>query len=155
MEVDLTLSDEKSAFGLKEILVVGQKCGSYGRRPNDAKVDAISQMKDCLTVSEVRRFLGACVFYKIWIPHFAHIAEPLYNLLRKRVRFIWTERHSEAMARLKNALLSPPVLRSMNYNNGQPMMITIDSSPIATGWAVGQNDEEGNCFATRFGAKVF
>ena len=41
IEVGATLSGEKSFFGLKEILVVGQICGSYGRRPNDAKVEII------------------------------------------------------------------------------------------------------------------
>ncbi len=60
-----TLSAEKSSFGLKEILVVGQKCGAYGRKPNEVKVDAINQMKDCESVSEVRRFLGACIFFRI------------------------------------------------------------------------------------------
>ena len=47
------------------------------------KVDVITRMKTCRSITKLRRFLGACVFYQIWIPHFAHIAEPLYNLLRK------------------------------------------------------------------------
>jgi hypothetical protein len=40
-------------------------------------------MKTCSSIIEVRRFLGACVFYQIWIPHFADMAESLYKLLRK------------------------------------------------------------------------
>ena len=31
---------------------------------------------------------------------------------------------------------------------------TVDTSPIAIGWAVGQDDEEGNWFAIRFGARI-
>jgi len=110
IEVGLTLSGEKSSFGLQEITVVGQVCGPFGRRPCEAKVDAIKEMKDCKTTSEVRRFLGACIFYRIWIPHFAHIADPLYDLLRKNVRFVWTEVHAKAVQLLKEALSSPPVL---------------------------------------------
>ena len=82
-EVDLTLSIDKSKFGVDEILVVGHLCGRYRRKPNPKNVDVINKMKACNSITEVRRFLGACVFYQIWIPHFAHIAEPLYNLLRK------------------------------------------------------------------------
>ena len=86
-EVNLTLSIEKSKFGVDEILVVGHLCGFYERKANPEKVDAIGRMKACGNVTEVRRFLGACVFYQIWIPHFAHMSEPLYKLLRKRNRF--------------------------------------------------------------------
>jgi len=151
----VTLSREKSSFGQYEIMVVGQLCGPYGRLSSREKANAISLLKDCNSVTEVRRFLGGCVFYRIWIPHFAHIAEPLYNLLRKRFVFLWTHQHVIAMARLKEALLSPPVLRTLDYTSNRPIIITVDSSPTAAGWAVGQDDENGHRFATRFGAKIF
>lgn len=155
IEVGLTLSLEKSSFGLEEIMVVGQICGPLGRRPSEAKVDVIKEMKDCRTISEVRRFLGACIFYRMWIVHFAHIADPLYGLLRKNVRFVWTAVHAKAMQLLKEALISPPILRPLRYGDLFPIIITVDSSPHASGWAIGQDDEEGNRFAARFGAKVF
>ena len=55
-EVNLTLSIEKSKFGIDQILVVGHLCGSYGRNPNPEKVDAIGRMKACSNVTKVRRF---------------------------------------------------------------------------------------------------
>ena len=155
IEAGVTLSGEKSAFGLQEIVVVGHLCGSYGRKPNHRKVEVIGKIKDCSSVQEVRRFLGACVFYRIWIPHFAHVAEPLYQLLRKRIRFVWRVEHSDAMNRLKVALQNSPVLRPLDYACGRPIIITVDSSPYAAGWAVGQDDAEGNRFASRFGARIF
>ena len=88
-EVDLTFSIKKSKFGTNEILVVGHQCGWYGRKPNPEKVDAIGKMKACSNTTEVRRFLGACVFYQIWIPHFAHISKALYKLFRKKSKFLW------------------------------------------------------------------
>ena len=44
-------------------------------------------MKACSSTSEVKRVLGDCVFYQIWIPHFVHMAEPLYKLLKKGTKF--------------------------------------------------------------------
>ena len=71
----LTFSGEKSAFGQSEIMVVGHLCGPYGWKPSPAKVEAISAMRpDCSSVTEVRRF------YHICIPHYAHVAEPLYGV---------------------------------------------------------------------------
>jgi hypothetical protein len=153
-EVHLTLSIDKSKFGVDEILVVGHLCGSYGRKPNPEKVDAIGRMKACSNVTEVRRFLGACVFYQIWIPHFAHISEPLYKLLRKRNKFVWQIEQDLAMAELKRTLQSPSVLKQVSYNCGRPVIVTVDTSPIAIGWAIGQDDEEGKRFAIRFGARI-
>jgi Integrase zinc binding domain/RNase H-like domain found in reverse transcriptase/Reverse transcriptase (RNA-dependent DNA polymerase) len=153
-EVNITLSIEKSKFGVDEILVVGHLCGSYGRKPNPEKVDAIGRMKACSSVTEVRRFLGACVFYQIWIPHFAHISEPLYKLLRKRNKFVWQHEQDRAMIELKRLLESPSVLKQVNYGCGRPVIVTVDTSPIAIGWAIGQDDEEGKRFAIRFGARI-
>lgn len=60
-------------------------CSPKGKKHSPVKVDAIQKMKDeCTSIIEVCQFLGACVFYIIWIPHFAHVADCLYQLLRKR-----------------------------------------------------------------------
>lgn len=65
IEVWLTLFGEKSSFGMEWIMVVGQICGANGRRPSKLRVDAINEMQHCQTTSEVQRFLGACIFFKI------------------------------------------------------------------------------------------
>jgi hypothetical protein len=110
-DVRLTVSGEKSAFGQSKIMVVGHLCGPYGRKPSPAKVEAISEMKDhCKSVTEVRRFLGVCAFYHIWIPHYAHIAEPLYGLLNKGRKFEWRAEHSGSVRKMKEALAAAPAL---------------------------------------------
>ena len=49
-----TFSGEKSTFRQSEILVVCHLCGSYGRKPSLAKVEAITTMKEeCRSVTEV------------------------------------------------------------------------------------------------------
>ena len=46
--------------------VVGHLCGAYGRKPSPSKVNAIKDMKEeCITQTEVQRFLGACAFNHI------------------------------------------------------------------------------------------
>ncbi|KAL3696508.1 hypothetical protein R1sor_010584 [Riccia sorocarpa] len=154
-EVNLTLSGVKSTFGVREVVIVGHLCGWFGRKLEAAKIDAIQRIREvCKSLSEVRRFLGMCVFYYIWIPHYAHIAEPLYALSRKGQKFRWEEKHVDAMRRLKALLSSSPVLGRVDYHCGRPVILTVDTSPIAIGWAVGQDDENGNRIAVRFGARV-
>ena len=156
--VHLTLSGEKSVFGVPEIPIVGYMCGPYGRKPLPSKINAIEKYGRCKNTREVRRFLGACGYYRNWIPHYAHIAEPLYRLLRKGEEFVWTKDCETSVTELKNCLLSQPILRPGDYSaealNDRPICVTIDTSPFGVGWAIGQNDNNGNRYAIRFGARV-
>lgn len=86
--VNLTLSLKKSIFGVEKILIVEYMYKKYDRKPNPDKVNAISKMKVCNSITEVKRFLDVCMFYHIWVPHFAYISKPLYKLLKKGKKFI-------------------------------------------------------------------
>ncbi|KAL3686531.1 hypothetical protein R1sor_009105 [Riccia sorocarpa] len=121
------------------------------RKPNPVKVEAIARLADCTSVTEVQRFLGSCIFYRLSIPHYAHVAEPLYALFKKARKFTWD---AEAMEQLKQILQSPPVLRPLDYKCGRLVIVTVDTSPKAVGWAIGQDDEVGIRFAARYEGKI-
>ena len=88
----------------------------------------------CKSVTEVRRFLGACVFYHIWSPHLAHVSDPHYQLLRKVkiLKFIWTVEYTQVAQQLKEALLKAPDLRQPDYNGGRPIIVAVDSILIGS-----------------------
>jgi hypothetical protein len=109
---------------------------------------------DCRSVTKVRRFLGACTFYHICIPHYAHVAEPLYGLLKKGRKFEWTTDHTDSVRRMKEALTAAPALRKGVYGNRAPIFVTVDTSPTGIGWVISQEDDEDEIFPIRFGAKV-
>jgi hypothetical protein len=117
-------------------------------------VDSIQRMKECTNTTEVQRFLGACMFYSIWIPHYAHVVDPLYCLLRKGQKFQWMKEQSNAMKKMKKLLSSPPTLKKVDYECGRLVILTVDASPIRIGWIIGQDDDSGNRYVVRFGAKV-
>jgi hypothetical protein len=109
---------------------------------------------DCKTVTEVWRFLGACVFYHIWIPHYHHIAEPLFGLLKKGHKFEWGEERTESIRKMKEVLAVAPALRKGIYGKGIPIYVIVDTSPTGIEWVIKQEDENGERFPIRFGAKV-
>ena len=83
-----------------------------------SKVNAIQNLKDDFkSLTEVRKFLGACVFYRIWIPHFAHVAGLLYGLPKKNSRFLWTNVHIDAIRQLKEMLLNALDLQKARYDS--------------------------------------
>ena len=149
----LPFSRQKLAFGQSEIMVVGHLCGPYGRKPSLVKVEAISEMKkECTMVTEVWRILGACTFYHIWIPHYAHIAEPLYGLLKKGCKFEWIREHVESVQKLKEALMTASALKKAMYERDTPVYVTVDTSQTEIRWVINQEDVGGTRFPIRFGA---
>ena len=73
-------------------------------------VEAVASWPVPTCVSEVRSFLGTASYYRKYIQGFADIASPLTNLTRKNQKFVWTEKCPSAFERLKEALVSAPVL---------------------------------------------
>ena len=57
-------------------------CSSKERTPEETKVRKIVNWRPCGSVTEVKGFLGLCVYYRIWIKNFAMRADPLYELTR-------------------------------------------------------------------------
>jgi hypothetical protein len=108
-EVHLILSKSKSIFRIRELVIVEYMWRPYGQKSSLDKVNAINKMKDCTTITEVQRFLDACLFYFVWIPYFAHVANLLYQLLSKGQKINWKNVLSKAMRKLKDLLSFPSI----------------------------------------------
>jgi hypothetical protein len=63
--------------------------------------------------------------------HIGIISQPLTNLLKKKVLFVWTEDHGTAFATLKQALSSAPVLALSNFS--KPFVIETDACDSGVG----------------------
>ena len=61
-------------------------------------------------LSELCSFLGLSTYYRRFIPNFASIARPLYQLMEKDCKFNWTDNCEAAFQNLKHALTSAPIL---------------------------------------------
>ena len=55
--------------------------------------------------------MGLAGYYRIFVEGFSNIASPITELQKKNKKFIWTERCEEAFAKLKQLLMTAPVLK--------------------------------------------
>jgi len=53
------------------------------------KVDAVKKWPIPSCVRDLQGFLGLCNYYRRFIQSFARIAQPLTDLTRKEVPFVW------------------------------------------------------------------
>ena len=149
-----TFSGTKSFLCVREFVVVGHRCTPEGRLPDEDRVAKIVAWGPCQSLSEVRAFLGTVGVARIFIPNFAKRAHALVSLTRKDAPFVFGPEQVTAQEDLKEALLSSPALKGINYHSPAPVIVAVDTSPIAVGFYLAQCDPQNvkrHCFA-RFGS---
>jgi hypothetical protein len=130
-KMGLTAKARKTKLGYEEIKILGHIVGHGTVKPNPEKVRAIVDYPDPTNLRELRSFLGLLNYYRRFIPGLARMAEPLYALLRKDAKYIWTDVHKVAAQRLKAHLSGDPVLHCPDF--AQPFIVETDAS--ITGYA--------------------
>lgn len=70
---------------------------------------------------------------RIFIRNFAHRAHHLVKLTRKDVEFEWGADQDVAQRDLKNALMTSPALKPIDYESDSPVILAVDTSYIAVG----------------------
>lgn len=134
-----TISMAKSHWCQEATVIVGFLCGTNGRRPDEAKVVKILEIKRCNNVSEIRAFLGITVFYRIFVIYYAMKAEPLTRLLRKGAQFEWADEQQQALQTLQAAITSAPTLITLDYKVGAGLIVVrVDASGEGWGATIGQ-----------------
>ena len=121
---------------VEEGIVLGHKISSAGIEVDRAKTEIIEKLPPPTTVKGIRGFLGHADFYRCFIKDFSLITKHLTNLLNKDVHFLFDDACLSAFNRLKEALVSAPIIAPPNYS--LPFEIICDASDHAVGAVLGQ-----------------
>ena len=135
-EAGLKLKPSKCRFVRSEVEYLGHLITPEGLKPNSKLVEAIQEFPRPSDVSGVRRFIGLASYYRRFIRDFARIAEPLRELTRKNVSFHWTPACEDAMEKLKEKLITAPVLAYPSF--GEPYTVETDASISGLGAVLSQ-----------------
>src|SRR5467141_3870305 len=135
-----------------KVVAVGHRCTYKGCYPQDRKVQKILDWPDCTTLTEVWGFLGVCGIVRIWVKGFAKRAKPLVVLTKKDMDFVWGPDQKSSMEALKQAIITAPCLRPIDYHSDRCVILAIDSSCIATGFILLQLGADNKWYPSRFGS---
>src|ERR1043165_2958402 len=92
-EVNLMLKLNKCKWCEQNIEFLGHIVGKDGLKPDPRKIEKVKKIKEPMTVTEVRSFLGLVGYYRRFIENFSKIAKPLHSLTKKGIKFEWKEEH--------------------------------------------------------------
>ncbi|XP_044724574.1 reverse transcriptase (RNA-dependent DNA polymerase) domain-containing protein [Hirsutella rhossiliensis] len=142
MDAGLQLDINKSEFEVKAVKYLGfiieAECGI---RVDPEKVEAVKGWATPTNVKSVRSFIGFANFYRIFMPDFSVIAEPLTRLTKKDVPFRWDGLCDEAFEKLKDLLITAPILA--HFHPERETILEADASGFASGGVLLQRDDKG------------
>jgi hypothetical protein len=134
---------DKCEFETKRVKYLGYIIeAENGIRVDPDKIIAIREWATPSSVKAVRGFIGFANFYRVFIPEFSDIAEPLLTLTKKDVVFRWDEACNQAFEKIKELLITAPILA--HFDPDKETLVEADSSGHATGGLLLQKDELNN-----------
>ena len=135
-QAGLTLSPKKCHLFYGSILLLGHKVSRLGLSTHTEKVKAIMELERPRKLSQLQAFLGMVVYFSAFIPYYASICAPLFQLLHKGHKWTWGVEQEHAFRAAKSALNSSPVLG--HPMEGLPYRLYTDASDEALGCALQQ-----------------
>lgn len=95
---------------------------------NSRKIKAIADFPSPQCITDLRSFLGLTNQLGQFSSDISAAAQPLRDLLRPGNTWHWTSQHDEAFAKVKETLISPPILA--HYDPALPTMLQTDASRL-------------------------
>jgi hypothetical protein len=128
----------KCDFWLKEIKFLGHTISQDGVSVDPKKVQEVMNWKPPTTVRQIQSFLGLAGYYRRFISDFSRIAKPMTELLKKGVKYEWSQKCEDDFHTLRQHLTTAPVLAQPD--NTKPFEVYCDASGTGLGCVLMQDN---------------
>ena len=119
----------KCEFGRSKIQFLGHIINHKGIRTLPERTEEISKIKAPMNANKVHAFLGLLNYYRRFIPAFSDLMHPIQKLLKKNIKFEWSEECNNAFKTAKETLMRDAILYHPDPN--MPWIIETDASKTA------------------------
>ena len=108
---NIKLNQKKFVYKTDAVQFIGHMLTKDGLKPDQSKVDAITNIERPQDVEAVRRLIGMVKYLSKFLKDLSTVSEPLRRLTHKDVPFQWEREHEDSFQRIKKMVSQAPVLR--------------------------------------------
>jgi len=141
-EAGLFIKPDKCEFSVQKTTFLGFIISAEGLVMDPQKVNAVLKWETPKSVKDIQCFLGFANFYRCLIHRYSHLCQPLFNLLRKDMPFVWDATCEQVFDSLKKAFTSAPILH--HFDPELEALIETDASDYVTSGILSQKHLENN-----------
>ena len=135
---NLKLGAPKCEIAKTEVDYLGYTLNANGIMPSHKHVEALASYPRPRSLSQLKTFLGLVNFFSNFLRDRAIIIAPFLALLKKDVKFSWSDQCQNAFETVIQALTSQPILAYAD--NAKPFTLITDASSHAIGGVLLQHD---------------
>ncbi|KAK1660346.1 hypothetical protein QYE76_048505 [Lolium multiflorum] len=138
----MKLNKAKCTFGVSASKLLGFLVSSRGIKVNPIKINAIEKMVLPKCLNDVQKFTGCLASLSHFVSRLGEKALPLYQLMKKTDKFIWTPQADAAFHELKKMLASAPILASP-LSKEMILLYIAATNRVVSAVVVVEREEEG------------
>ena len=142
-EAGLHLKPKKCLLLCDEVPYLGHVISTQGIRPDPSKTEKVKLFPTRSDVTTLCQFVGLASYYRRFVPGFDKIAAPLHALTKKDVPLSGPQCEA-AFCKLKELLVTTPVLAYPCFGHDREFIIETDASGIGLGAVLSQKQDDGH-----------
>jgi len=124
-----------------EVIFLGHLVDSDGIHPVQSKVKAIRGAPTPRNVAELKSYPGLLTYYNKLMPNLSTALAPLYQLLKKDMKWKWSDNQESAFQKSEELLMSSDLL--IHFDPSLPIVLACDASPYGIGTVLAHNMPDG------------
>lgn len=134
------------------VAYLGHIISKFGVQPLTENVSAVIRAPETKNITELKSFLGMYNFYAKFVPNAATILEPLYDLLKKNVKWNFERKCKNSFLKAKQMLTSTSILD--HYDPDKELNLTVNASSVGIGAVISQKYKNGTGKPVAFASRV-
>ena len=123
---NVKLKAKKCMLAAKEVPFLGHVIAHEGISPDPVKVKSVREWPVPLTAKQLHSFLGLSGYYRRYIRGYSSLAAPLFDLIKPKAPFVWSDECQQNFEKLKDALCSSPIVCAPDWN--YPFFLLTDAA---------------------------
>lgn len=131
----------KCQFMKPEVVFLGHLINREGIHPVPSKVKAIQEAPRPRNVTELKSYLGLLTYNNKFMPNLSTALAPLYLLLKKDVKWRWSDDQALAFRKSKELLTSSSLL--IHFDSSLPIVLACDASQYGIGAVLAHKMPDG------------